>query len=320
MQEQITSLVVTTVNLYVFLFLLIILVSFAISNTFTEPLEIIKNHLSGVQVGKINKKISWRSNDEIGSLIQEYNTMIAKVEESAVALAKSERESAWREMAKQVAHEIKNPLTPMKLSVQQLIRSWINKDPNIEERFDKTTKILINRIESLSQIATEFSQFARMPIPVNEKMMIEDSIQEIVGLYSNSDKAKIILDLNTEDTPIKADKEQVSRAFNNLIKNAIQAIPAEREGLIEINTHYKEDHIEIQIKDNGSGIPEDIRDKIFTPNFSTKSSGMGLGLAIVSRIIQNSSGNIWFDTELEEGTIFYIEFPLFNDDETLNNK
>ncbi|MBT3801733.1 MAG: GHKL domain-containing protein [Bacteroidetes bacterium] len=309
-KEEITNLIVTIVNIYVFLFLLIILISIIIANTFTEPLEIIKKHLSDIQLGKTNKKISWNSSDEIGSLIAEYNQMLVKVEESAAVLARSERESAWREMAKQVAHEIKNPLTPMKLNLQQLLRAWETKDEDLEERFKKTTQILINRIDTLSNIATEFSAFARMPEANQKVVLIDKILKEVAHFYQSTDKIIIDLDLHTDDIKILGDESQLNRAFNNLVRNAFQATPEDREAKVIISSEHRDDQVIIGIKDNGNGIPEELKDKIFLPNFSTKSSGMGLGLAIVKRIINSANGHIWFDTEENIGTTFYISFPV----------
>ncbi|MFC2114219.1 ATP-binding protein [Bacteroidota bacterium] len=317
-KEEITNLIVTLVNIYVFLFLLIILISILIANTFTEPLEIIRNHLGDLQLGRTNKKILWKSEDEIGSLINEYNQMLIKVEESALAMARSERESAWREMAKQVAHEIKNPLTPMKLNLQQLLRAWENKDEDLEERFKKTTQILINRIDTLSAIATEFSAFARMPEARHQEVNLEKVLLEVKDFYEATDKILINLNLTTRNTKILGDESQLNRAFNNLVRNAFQATPEEREAKVEISTELKFDTVVIGIKDNGKGIPEDLRDKIFLPNFSTKSSGMGLGLAIVSRIITSLNGKIWYETLEQEGTTFFISFPVYNKENQAN--
>lgn len=310
MDSEISSLIVTTINLYVFLFLMITLISVFISNTITVPLENIRKNLAEVQLGRLNKKIEWKGTDEIGLLIDEYNKMLEKVEDSAEALARSERESAWKEMARQVAHEIKNPLTPMKLNIQQLVRAWNDKAPNLDESFKKVTDILINRIDTLSEIATEFSQFARMPEPNNARMLIENTIRDNVQLFSGTENTDFILKLKTNDTVICADEKQLSRAFNNLIKNAIQAIPDNRRGLVKIETEYVDKQIIVLISDNGTGIPVDIRDKIFLPNFSTKSSGMGLGLAIVSKIVSLAEGKIWFETKEDEGTTFFISFPV----------
>lgn len=309
-EREISYLVVTTINLYVFLFLLITLISVFISNTITVPLENIRQNLGEVQLGRLNKKIDWKGTDEIGLLVEEYNKMLDKVEESAEALARSERESAWKEMARQVAHEIKNPLTPMKLNIQQLVRAWHDKAPNLEENFKKITEILINRIDTLSEIATEFSQFARMPEPNNEKMILEKVLTETVHLFSETENTEFILNTGTENTVILADEKQLSRAFNNLIKNAIQSIPGDRMGKIIIETEYAENRVIVIFSDNGCGIPEEIQDKIFLPNFSTKSSGMGLGLAIVSKIISLADGKIWYETRENEGSRFFVSFPV----------
>ncbi|MBL6963728.1 MAG: GHKL domain-containing protein [Bacteroidetes bacterium] len=310
-KEEITNLIVTIVNIYVFLFLLIILISIIIANTFTEPLEIIKRHLSDIQLGKPNIQISWNSRDEIGNLIAEYNKMLIKVEESAAVLARSERESAWREMAQQVAHEIKNPLTPMKLNLQQLLKAWENKDDDLEERFKKTTQILISRINTLSHIATEFSAFARMPEARQKVISIDKILKDVAHFYRSTDKILIDLKLNSPSSTILGDESQLNRAFNNLIRNAFQATPESREPKVEISTEQKGDQLIIGLKDNGKGIPEELKEKIFLPNFSTKSSGMGLGLAIVKRIIGSANGEIWYETKKNIGTTFYISFPLY---------
>ncbi|HPD66217.1 MAG TPA: ATP-binding protein [Bacteroidia bacterium] len=309
-RSEITSLIVNMVNLYVFLLLLILFVSVSISGTFTQPLEVISMHLSELKLGRRNKKIEWSSQDEIGRLISEYNKMVENVERSAEALSRSERESAWREMAQQVAHEIKNPLTPMKLSLQRLLISWTNNDPELEQRFRKTTEVLINQIDNLSQIATEFSEFARMPEPVMEVLTLETCLNEVVDLYKAVERVEIIVENEAKDIRIYADPGQLKRAFNNLIKNAIQAIPADRKGRVLIKVIRNASIVLISIADNGLGINRELQDKIFLPSFSTKSSGMGLGLAIVSKIIKSFNGQIWFDTIENEGTTFYISLPV----------
>lgn len=239
--------------------------------------------------------------------------MLDKVERSAAAIARNEREMAWREMAKQVAHEIKNPLTPMKLSLQQLLRAWDDKQPDMDSRIRKTVEILINRIDTLSKIAVEFSEFARMPEPQFERCLVEDVLIEIVEFFDST--RLIALNLHTSSTYIMADEEQLGRALNNLIRNALQSIPAGREPDIQMSSNLYDDQVIISISDNGSGIPDELKDKIFLPNFSTKSSGMGLGLAIVNRIVKTAGGEIWFDTEINKGTTFFISFPVYKETE-----
>ncbi|MBC8343862.1 MAG: GHKL domain-containing protein, partial [Bacteroidetes bacterium] len=209
------------------------------------------------------------------------------------------------------AHEIKNPLTPMKLNLQQLLKAWENKDDDLEERFKKTTQILISRINTLSHIATEFSAFARMPEARQKVISIDKILKDVAHFYRSTDKILIDLKLNSPSSTILGDESQLNRAFNNLIRNAFQATPESREPKVEISTEQKGDQLIIGLKDNGKGIPEELKEKIFLPNFSTKSSGMGLGLAIVKRIIGSANGEIWYETKKNIGTTFYISFPLY---------
>lgn len=313
LESQVSTLLSTLTNLYVFLFLLVSLVSIAISNTLTRPLKLIRDKLRKTEIGKINEPINWKGNDEIGQLIQEYNLMLNELEKSAENLARSEREGAWREMAKQVAHEIKNPLTPMKLNIQHIQKAWKENDPELNNKFEKVTTILIDQIESLSQIATEFSAFAQMPSGKPEEVNITEVITNISRLYEQSSKANIIANFEKNTTAtVFIDKDQLSRVFNNILKNAIQSIPENETGEIRISINLNKDQVTTEVKDNGKGIPDEIKDKIFSPNFSTKSSGMGMGLAICNKIITQAKGHIDFETIKGEGTSIYISLPLYN--------
>jgi nitrogen fixation/metabolism regulation signal transduction histidine kinase len=238
--------------------------------------------------------------------------MIDQLEESAELLARSERESAWREMAKQVAHEIKNPLTPMKLSVQYLKRAWDDKADDWDNRLDRFTNTLIEQIDSLSTIASAFSDFAKMPKSEYSDVDIAHSVKSAVDIFEDtSHNVSINLDHYPENYFIvKTDAKQIVRVYNNLLKNAIQAIPDDRMGVIDIKIYQENNNVITTIKDNGKGIPTEMWEQIFTPNFTTKSSGMGLGLAIVKNIVVNSGGEIYFSTELNIGTTFYVKFPL----------
>ena len=237
--------------------------------------------------------------------------MVDKLKESIEKLQKSERENAWRDMAKQIAHEIKNPLTPMKLSIQLLLRSWENQDPDFDERLKNTTETLITQIETLKRIAEEFSEFAKMPKPQEQVINVANKIEEICKLYENSD-VDVIPDLQHYKEPlIIADEKQITRALINLVKNAIQAIPQGVKGKIILRLEIYGGKVVIKVIDNGSGIPEEVRDKLFIPSFTTKSSGMGLGLAMVKNIVDNAGGKISFTTEVGKGTTFILEFPLY---------
>jgi nitrogen fixation/metabolism regulation signal transduction histidine kinase len=272
----------------------------------------VQEKFSRIKFGTKNEKIEYLSNDEIGGLVAEYNRMVDELEKSVELLSKSEREIAWREMARQVAHEIKNPLTPMKLSIQQLQRAWNDRNENIDEYLNKVSRTLIEQIENLSSIATEFSNFAQMPKFKASDVNIVQLLQRIIQLFSESNVNIRLVYSKTEDFIIRTDKDQLSRVVINLITNAIQAIPENRKGYIELTLLRLEGKVQIDIKDNGKGIPLEMIDKMFQPNFTTKSSGMGLGLAISKNIIESMGGEITFETWLEEGTKFKILLPLLN--------
>ncbi|MGV8878052.1 MAG: ATP-binding protein [Sphingobacteriaceae bacterium] len=298
------------INIYAFVFVGIGLFAVFVANQITSPLTMIQHSLSNTQYGHKNEPIMWRRNDEIGSLIKEYNNMISALEDSASRLAQTERELAWREMAKQVAHEIKNPLTPLKLGLQLLEKSWKDKDPRFDQKFEKFSKSFIEQIESLSNIATEFSNFAKMPEAKAEKVDLFDLIDHSVNMFKKLEGVKIVYEHSSSSFFINADKDQIKRCFNNLLKNAIEAIPPNRQKIININYEINTMDISIRIKDNGKGIPEALREKIFEPNFTTKSSGTGLGLAFVKNAIQHIGGNISFETADDVGTTFYITLPI----------
>ncbi|MBN1250616.1 MAG: HAMP domain-containing histidine kinase [Bacteroidales bacterium] len=316
LRKEISNLIVAVINLYVVLFIIISLVSFFMANKITQPLRMLQNKFKKIELGKQSEQIIYNKKDEIGALVSEYNRMVLKLDESIQLLAKNERESAWREMAKQIAHEIKNPLTPMKLSVQFLQRSWEDKDVNFEKKLEKSAQTLIEQINTLSSIASEFSNFAKMPKPNKEIVNIVEKIENTIVLFSNTENISITSNIDDfQELIIIADNKQVSRAFINLTKNAIQAIPSEKEGKININISKSEKLITIKIKDNGTGINNDQKEKLFIPSFTTKTSGMGMGLPIVKNIIESAEGKIWFETEIHIGTTFFIEFPIATDEQ-----
>jgi signal transduction histidine kinase len=311
LQKEISNLIVTVINLYVVLFIISAIVAFFMANKITQPLRMLQNKFMGVELGKQMEQINYSKKDEVGALVTEYNNMVVKLAENIELLAKTERESAWREMAKQVAHEIKNPLTPMKLSVQFLQRSWTDNDENFEKKLEKYTQALIDQINTLSNIANEFSSFAKMPKPRNELVNLVQKLENTINLFSHTENIELGSDLGDFKTlNILADKEQISRVFNNLIKNAIQAIPSDRKGQIFVSLTASDGIVLVKIKDNGGGISEEQKDKLFIPNFTTKSTGMGMGLPIVKQIIESAEGKIWFESELNVGTEFYIELPI----------
>jgi len=296
-------------NAYALVLVAIGLFAVFIAKKITNPLTMIQQGLANTMYGRKTEPINWKRNDEIGSLIKEYNKMIASLELSANKLAKSERENAWREMAKQIAHEIKNPLTPLKLGLQLLSKSWKDKDPKFDQKFQKFSYSFIEQIETLSRIATEFSDFARLPDAKPEVVNIFDIISRATNIFNQSENMRIDFTPSTELYLIRADKDQLMRCFNNLLKNAIEAMPENYKGIITITCQVSKENILIDFKDNGSGIPENVRGNIFQPNFTTKSSGTGLGMAFIKNAIENAGGKIWFETETGIGTTFHLLFP-----------
>lgn len=235
--------------------------------------------------------------------------MIDELSNSALLLVRSEREGAWREMAKQVAHEIKNPLTPMKLSVQYLKKAWDENEKDWDKRLARFTKTIIEQIDSLSEIANAFSDFAKMPVQKSEQVDLKYIINNSIELFKENTDVKYVLYLPEDKYLVKADKNQMLRVFNNLIKNSIQAIGSKKDGQVTISVKKSQKEMIVVIADNGTGIPQEMADKIFSPSFTTKSSGMGLGLAIVKNIVLNAGGNIWFESKAKVGTTFYISLP-----------
>ena len=318
LKKEISNLLVAIINFYVVLFVVVALLAFFMANKITQPLRMLQSKFRKIELGKESEQIVYTKKDEVGALVEEYNRMVIKLAESIDLLAKTERESAWREMAKQIAHEIKNPLTPMKLSVQFLQRAWQNNDAAFETKLNKSTQTLIDQINTLSNIATEFSNFAKMPKPKKEVVDLVVRIEHTVTLFINTEN--LIIESNIEQFDkliIIADREQISRVLTNLTKNAIQAVPGDKEGYIQIIVEKDENNVLIKVIDNGSGIADEQKEKLFMPSFTTKSSGMGMGLPIVKDIIESANGKIWFQTEVNKGTTFFVKFPLASEEEIL---
>jgi signal transduction histidine kinase len=310
LNEEISSFLVTLINLNAFIFVIAGAISVLLTNRITNSFSLIASKMKEVNLGKANEKISWNTNDEIGDLVNEYNKMVKKLEDSAQALAKSEREGAWREMARQVAHEIKNPLTPMKLSIQYLQKSIQENNPNTQELSKKVSATLVEQIDQLAKIASDFSQFANISNIKNEVFDVKKLISTLIDLYNSNERLHIAYNPPAQSAIISADRTQINRLFTNLFQNAIEASSGKTMIEISIDISINANKLLIDFKDNGSGIPVEKRGKIFTPNFTTKSSGTGLGLAISKGIVENANGVIWFDTEEGKGTTFHILLPL----------
>lgn len=303
----------TIVNIYSLIIIGFGFYATFVANSVTNPLSIISRKISQLRLGQPNEPLFWQRNDEIGTLIKEYNLMIIKLEDYANKIKDTERESTWREMAQQIAHEIKNPLTPMKLGIQQLRRSYKDNDPKFPDRFNKFSTSFIEQIDALTQIASEFSHFAKFPTTVMENINIVEKVVKSISLYNNTPNVNIRLINNADQKTliVKADGNELLRTFNNLIKNAIEGGYGRKNMKIEISIErYSDKFVKIDVKDNGYGIPEGMKDQIFQINFTTKSSGNGLGLVLVKKTIEACNGQIYFETMEGEGTTFHILLPL----------
>lgn len=309
----------TLINIYVFLFIIAGAIAIFISKPITDPISAIGDRMRQLKLGKRNEPLDYSSQDELGALVKEYNLMISKLEDSTKMIAQSERDSAWREMAKQVAHEIKNPLTPMKLSIQYLQRAVGMADADPHELIKRISSTLIEQIDNLTQIANEFSNFGTLPKGSNEKVILNEVVEAIHDLFRKRDDMDIMLEEPIDDVVVFADKNHLIRILNNLLKNAMQAIPEQKRGRINLRLYTAKSKAIIKVSDNGTGIPASMRDKIFTPNFTTKSSGTGLGLAISATMLETFNGKIYFETEENIGTDFYIEIPLMRLEEVTQN-
>jgi nitrogen fixation/metabolism regulation signal transduction histidine kinase len=309
-ENQIQKFLVAIINVFILLLAVSIVLAIFISNWLTAPLRLLQESFAAVRFGTHNEPISYNKEDEIGSLVKDYNQKLEELEFAAQQLARSERESAWREMAKQVAHEIKNPLTPMKLSVQQLQRTYNPEDPKSGDKLQKVANSIVEQIDALTKIANEFSTFAKMPNPSEERLELISLVKRVKEVFTADDGSEITVHSDEDEIFIKADKDQIIRVFNNLIKNATQAIPQDQEGKITIDLKMESSTVLVTITDNGVGIEQSKLGKIFVPYFTTKSNGTGLGLAMVKQMVENHHGSIDFDTVEGKGTTFFIKLPL----------
>ncbi|WP_397447915.1 ATP-binding protein [Polaribacter sp. R77954] len=293
---------------YLLMFMIAIALAYFLSSYITRSIKAISDKMEQTRLHERNEKIVLNSaSTEIETLVEAYNNMIDQLEESAVKLAKSEREQAWREMAKQVAHEIKNPLTPMRLSVQSFERKFNPEDENIKEKLKEYSQTLIQQIDVMSSIASAFSDFAKMPTQKREKIEVISIVKLALDIFNED-----FITYTTAETELFAnlDKTQLIRIVTNLVKNALQASEKEENPVVDVKVSLEKNSIKIKVSDNGRGIPEDVKSLIFEPKFTTKSSGMGLGLPMIKNIIEAYDGTISFTSDEGVGTVFTVILPI----------
>ena len=310
LQNEILYYILTYVNIILLIIFVFIPIVLLITRRMTDPLEQLQEKMREVDINKSNEKLEWKSEDEIGALINQYNQLIVALEESAVELKRTTTESAWRGVARQVAHEIKNSLTPMRLSIQLLQRNMDNNDPDLENKMRRTTATLIEQIDALSDIASSFSRYAKLPENHLQPLDLVELIGNLVNLYDNIENIEFHFNFDpmVEHT-YNGDKTNLNSAIGNIIKNATQAIGTKPNGKIDVTLQSNEKYYVIAIKDNGKGIKEEDKKMIFVPNFTTKTGGSGIGLSLTYSIIQSVGGFVTFESEEGVGTEFVIKLP-----------
>jgi len=294
-------------EVYLFMLFLAVTLAYFLSKYIIKSLNIISEKIIETRLDKRNKKIEIENaSEEIYALVSAYNSMIDELEESAVKLATGEREQAWREMAKQVAHEIKNPLTPMRLSVQSFQRNFDPLDPEIHKKVEEYSNTLIYQIDTMSTIASAFSNFAKMPAQQNELLNVPKIVKLALDIFNEN---YIVFTSEKDEILAKFDRTQLIRVVTNLVKNATQALHDVENPRILVRVEEEETDVCISVSDNGIGITEENKERVFEPKFTTKSSGMGLGLAMVKNLVETYGGSITFTSKRNKGTIFTVRFP-----------
>ncbi|MEZ7514887.1 ATP-binding protein [Flavobacterium frigidarium] len=308
--KELNNFLIRLGQVYSFMLIVAFAIAYFLSSYITKSLKTISDRLNETSFNQKNKKIVLEaSSKEINLLISAYNRMVDELEISAVKLAQSEREEAWREMAKQVAHEIKNPLTPMRLTVQSFQRRFSPEDPNIIQKMKDYSETLIQQIDTMNAVASAFSNFASMPAQQNETLNVVEVVELTLDIFNEE---HIVFEKESPEIISKIDRTQLIRIITNLVKNAIQSIPEGRQKKVAVTVTKRDNNVLITVEDNGIGIkPEDII-RIFEPKFTTKNSGMGLGLGIIKNIIENYKGTITFETEYGTGTKFTVSLPIIN--------
>ncbi|MBL0739741.1 sensor histidine kinase [Chryseolinea lacunae] len=301
------NLVSNILNIFALIFIALVIVSYFVSRWLTFPLKFITQSLQRTSLTKMNQPLTWKADDEIGLMVKEYNQMLFKLSESKAELEQTQRETAWREIAQQVAHEIKNPLTPMKLTLQQLERS-VGAGTNTPEKTEKAVSSLLTQVDTLNDIASSFSTFAKMPEPVIQRLELVALVKRTVVLHASS--GDIHFDSVVREAFVQGDEQLLGRTFSNLILNAFQAARPGHALRVTIQLTQHENTYRLAFRDNGRGIAPQVAERIFLSHFTTKKSGSGLGLAIAKQAIEQMQGRIWFETAVGKGTVFYVELPV----------
>lgn len=308
-ENELNTFLQSLYKIYLIMLLVAIVLAYFISKYISRSLETIRMKIDQTGLLKQNEKIQLRNaTRDISSIINSYNNMIDELEKSAELLARTQREQAWQEMAKQVAHEIKNPLTPMRLTVQNFQRKFSVKDDYDRVKVAEFSEMLLEQIDTMSEVANAFSDFATLPTP---KLVESDLVKITRRSLEIFDGIDVKFNSSHKEIYLQLDRTQWIRVITNLIQNGIQASKQGRNPKIEVNIIKEVKSVKIKFIDNGKGIPESIQSKVFEPKFTTKTKGMGLGLGIVKNIVNSHNGSIKYETG-KKGTIFIITLSLLN--------
>jgi len=309
LHNEIMNFMLTYINIILVLLGIALFFVLIVTKHLTQPLALIQNKLGDIKIDQKNEPIEWKRNDEIGALVKQYNQLIVELEKSAAELKRTTAESAWRGVARQVAHEIKNSLTPMRLSVQMLQRN-IENGKATPEQTQRTANTLIEQIDALSDIASSFSRYAKLPENHPQPLDLAELVGNVVNLYDNAENITFSYHYDkAKNHTFNGDKTNLNSAVGNLVKNAVQAIGSKFDGKIEVSLQVTDKTYIISVKDNGKGIKEEDKSQIFLPNFTTKTGGSGVGLSLTYNIVQSAGGTISFESEEGKGAEFVIELP-----------
>ncbi len=294
--------------LVIFLLIACAFVAWLISKNLTKKLSRVTEKIKQTGI-EDSGELVYEMNDEIKPLVDSYNEMRDKIAHQTKVLKKTEHAEAWKEMARQVAHEINKPLTPLRLTVQNFYRKYNPEDSDNNEKVKTLTKTIVHQIDIITAITKSFADFAKMPINKDTEIEIVDTIRKTINIFPQE---IVNFTSNTEKLHYNIDALYLSRIITNIVKNGIQAIPKDRNKKIEVYLKDEPNSFLISVADNGSGISDDNKEKVFKTNFTTKSEGMGLGLSMVKKIVEDYGGKIWFESQPEYGTVFFIEFTKNN--------
>ncbi len=285
-----------------------VLLGLFLSMTFTKPLQELEHAAARVASGDMGTMITVGATGEVGKAVKAFNHMTGQLHRAQRKLIRAERVAAWRDIARQIAHEIKNPLTPIQTSIETMRKAHARQLPDFDEIFEESTEMVLEEVERLKRIVTEFSSFARLPRPNPTELDAADVCRHTVGLYAGG-AVDVRLEVEGAPPKVRADREQLTQVLVNLVKNAVESAEARHGstgGRVDVVLSPEDRGVRIEIIDNGAGIPPEDQERIFEPYYTTKAGGTGLGLAIVHRIVSEHGGTIDVHDAEGGGAVFDI--------------